>query len=364
MTRLNSILYSNRRLIGHVVFWLGVLVFYTFYFGQRQDSYGQSLFFVGLLMPITIATTYFLLYWLIPRYLLEQRYILFGVYFIYTLIMSLYLELVLVLGLYINVAEYQAMFVRPGLVDLLSVIVGMYLVVFLAAALHLLKRWYSMQQENARLERIRMETELKLKDAELQLLKSQIHPHFLFNTLNNLYALSLEQSEHVPDVVLRISSILDYMLYRSNAKYVPLQAEVEHLQNYLALEKLRYDARSDISFDIQGDINGQAIAPLLLIPFVENGIKHGISKSPGSLGVTMHVSNHSMEFSVENTRPAEQQPASSDHEGIGLRNVQRRLDLLYPDAHELHLRDEEERFAIHLTLQLDERKHDEMPDRG
>ncbi len=345
---------SYARVLAHLAFWVGVVLFYTLYFGQRQDSYNQSLAFVGALTPITIATTYFILYGLIPRYLLRRRYALFGLYFLYTLIMSFYLELVLVIVLYIGVAKYQAMFVKPGLVDVLDVIVGMYLFVFLAAALHLLKRWYAIQALNAQIERTRMETELKLKDAELQLLRSQIHPHFLFNTLNNLYGLSLARSELVPDVVLRISSILDYVLYRGSADRVPLSDEIAHIRNYLALERLRYDERATIAFDVEGGAETDRIAPLLLLPFVENSIKHGISQStePGAIAIRLVTEEGTMRFSVVNTRPRRPPADAASSDGIGLQNVRRRLELLYPNAHTLSIRDEPDRFLVELNLEL------------
>ena len=354
-------LLSNRsRPLGHVSFWLAVLIFYTLYFGTRQDGYGQSLLFLSLLLPITIATTYFLLYWLVPRYLLRQRYLLFSLYFLYTIVFSLYLELLLILLLFINVSDYQAMFVKPAIVDLLDVIVGMYLVVFLALSINLLKRWFMVQSTNAQLETARVEAELKLKNAELALLKSQIHPHFLFNTLNNLYALALTKSDRVPDVVLKISQQLDYMLYRSDQKKVSLKDEIDHIENHLALEALRYDdARVDVSFTKDGDYCNWQIAPLLLIPFVENCFKHGISQSGGPAWIKMHlsVSDKQLNFTVSNSK-AEHPKAGSDLKkhasGIGLNNVQKRLDLLYPNQHTLDIKETTQSYEVHLKITLDE----------
>ena len=354
---ISGLLLRRSRPLGHVIFWLAVLVFYTIYFGIRQDSYGQSLLFLSLLLPITIATTYFLLYWLVPRYLLQQRYFLFGLYFLYTLILSLYLELLLILLLFINVSDYQAMFVKPAVVELLDVIVGMYLVVFLAVSINLLKRWFLVQSTNAQLETARVEAELKLKNAELSLLKSQIHPHFLFNTLNNLYALALSKSDRVPDVVLKISQQLDYMLYRSDRKTVPLEDEITHIENHLDLEALRYDEnRVKVSFSKTGEFGGQHIAPLLLIPFVENAFKHGVSQSgdQGWVNMSLVVDHHQLAFSVANSKngKSSRNPASDQHVGIGLNNVRRRLDLLYPGNYKLDISNGDQEYAIKLELHL------------
>lgn len=345
----------HSRFYGHLAFWIAALGFYTLYLGQRQDNYGQSLILVALLFPFTIATTYTILYWLIPRYLLTRRYGYFTLYFSYILVLSLYLELVLVVTLYITVAEYQAMVLNPGIVDLLDVIVGMYLVVFLAVALHLLKRWYSVQAENALLNRARLEAELKFKEAELNLLKAQIHPHFLFNTLNNLYSLTLEKSDLAPNVVLRISDMLDYMLYRINGRHVLLANEVEHLQNYLALERLRYHEHVDIQFDIDHPLPEITIAPLLLLPFVENGFKHGVSQLTGKgwIHINLRLSHQKLTFIVENSKP--ERTASNTTEakkGIGLPNVRKRLNLLYPEAYKLKIEDSGPTYRIALTLDL------------
>lgn len=365
-----SFLKRHSRFCGHLTFWIAALGFYTLYFGQRQDNYGQSLILVALLFPFTIATTYTILYWLIPRYLLTRRYGYFLLYFGYILVLSLYLELVLVVVLYITVAEYQAMVVSPGIVDLLDVIVGMYLVVFLAVALHLLKRWYSVQAENALLKSARLEAELKFKEAELTVLKAQIHPHFLFNTLNNLYSLTLEKSDLAPDVVLRISDMLDYMLYRINGRQTLLANEVEHLQNYLALERLRYHEYVDIQFDIEAPLHEITIAPLLLLPFVENGFKHGLSQASGRgwIRIKLGLINQTLNFTVENSKPTDAIGETEEStDGIGLINVQKRLKLLYPEAHVLKIEDSGRTYKIELTLDLKKndasKAKDPVPDR-
>ena len=132
---------DTRRILEHLLFWLAVALFYTLYFGFRQDEYGQSLFFVLLLLPITIGTTYAIVYWLVPRFLLVGDYLRFGLYLFYSLLLSLYLELTILVGLYMTVADYQALFVNPDLPDLLDFLLGMYVVVFAALSIHTVRRW-------------------------------------------------------------------------------------------------------------------------------------------------------------------------------------------------------------------------------
>lgn len=155
-----------RRLLEHVLFWAAVLAFYTLYFGSRQDDYGQSLFFVALLLPITMGTTYAVVYWLVPRYLLTGRIGRFVLYLGYSLLLSIHLELSLLVGLYMMVADYQALFVEPNLVDLMDVLIGMYIVVFGALSLHTLRRWQRTRTDRESLlqEREQMKEELARAD--------------------------------------------------------------------------------------------------------------------------------------------------------------------------------------------------------
>lgn len=132
-----------RRIVEHSLFWIAVLVFYTVYFGAREDEYGQSLFFVALLLPVTIVTTYAIVYWLVPRFLLTGQVARFVLYLLYSILLSLHLELSIVVGLYVFVSDYQAMFMSPNIIDVLDVLIGMYLVVFAALSLHTARKWQS-----------------------------------------------------------------------------------------------------------------------------------------------------------------------------------------------------------------------------
>ena len=350
--------FLHRRWLAHVFFWIGVLAFYTLYFSRVQNGYRQSFLFVCLLLPITIATTYFLLYFLIPRYLFTRRYGRFALYSLYTLVTSIHLELVVVIFSFVFIAEYQVGPMNTATRDVLNLVVGMYLVVFVAVAANLFKRWYAMQAAHAQLQSARIEAALKLREAELKLLRAQINPHFLFNTLNNLYGLTLERSEQAPDVVLRLSDLLDYVLYRCNTPRVPLNDEIQYVRNYLALETLRYNERVQITFDTTGLTEHACIAPMLLIPFVENSFKHGLSqvRHAGHVRIALSLDEGTMTFTVENSVPPKPHPGTPPPytEGIGLQNVRKRLALLYPDAHTLTVEDHADAFRITLTLQLDD----------
>jgi LytS/YehU family sensor histidine kinase len=198
--------------------------------------------------------------------------------------------------------------------------------------------------------------ELKLKEAELKLLKAQVHPHFLFNTLNNLYGLTLEKSDEAPKLVLQLSEILDYILYRCDEKLVSLDEELANLKNYIEIEKIRYSGKLKLSTGFPEETGTLKIAPLLLLPFVENAFKHGVSHSPGVafIAIKIKIVETNLFFKIENSKNPAIQKDGSHSNGVGLKNVRKRLDLIYPGKNMLKIDETEETFSVNLTLQLEE----------
>lgn len=191
---------------------------------------------------------------------------------------------------------------------------------------------------------------------ELQYLKNQINPHFLFNTLNNLYALTLKKSDYAPEVVLKLSDMMRYMLYECNEKWVPLTKEIQYIKNYVELEKIRLSKNAQIEVTVEGDPEGILVAPLLFIPFIENSFKHGLKTSLD--GAYIHaqfiIRSETVEFVVENSRSEMQAGFQKNTKvgGIGLANVKKRLELLYPEMHQLKTHESPDSFEIHLFLFL------------
>jgi len=196
------------------------------------------------------------------------------------------------------------------------------------------------------------ETEFKQVKTELALLKSQIQPHFFFNTLNNLYALSLDKSDRVPEVIIALSELMRYILDSSNKKEVSLVEEVKFVENYLGLEKLRFTESADIRFNVLGDTSEKKISPMLLIHFVENSFKHGMMEPQrnGYVHVSLTVRDSELEFIVENSKSDFVQRREKSSNQLGLTNVKRTLELLYPKAHRLTILDEEKRYRVELKL--------------
>jgi LytS/YehU family sensor histidine kinase len=191
--------------------------------------------------------------------------------------------------------------------------------------------------------------------AELQLLKAQVHPHFLFNTLNNIYYFTLSGSPKAPEMINKLSSLLYYIIHECNQPLVPLQKELAMIRDYTTLEKIRYGEQMDFSIEIGDDGAEKLIAPLLLIPFVENSFKHGASKmiSESWVKLRIMIEDKTLHFFISNSRPQEAEPQLKKG-NIGLKNVKQRLHLLYPGAHELNIVSEPKSFTVSLKIALQE----------
>jgi LytS/YehU family sensor histidine kinase len=188
-------------------------------------------------------------------------------------------------------------------------------------------------------------------NAELQLLKAQVHPHFLFNTLNNIYSFSLKNSDKTPQMILQLSSLLSYMLYDCKNDEVLLEKEIEIMRNYIDLEKERYGSRLDVSVNIEGEVKDKYVAPLLLLPFLENAFKHGASEllKDSWLSIELYTKQNMLRCKIVNSKD---EMVISSTEGIGIENVKRRLAYLYPEKHELKLSDEGNFYVVSLLLEL------------
>ncbi|MEO8474604.1 MAG: histidine kinase [Chryseolinea sp.] len=205
-----------------------------------------------------------------------------------------------------------------------------------------------MFDANAREKKLR-EIEKEKFTAEMGLLKAQINPHFLFNTLNSLYSLTLARSEKSAEMVLRLSDLMRYMLYEASANAVWLKDEIAYLENYISIEQMRFADRLDLLFQYSGDTSGKSISPLLLLPFIENAFKHGIQDSSGWITIDLKVDGNFLYLKVENSYTI---PIKGRKPGLGLANVKRRLELAYLGKHELNIKHSDETYSADLTLQF------------
>ncbi|MEO6347321.1 MAG: histidine kinase, partial [Aquaticitalea sp.] len=193
--------------------------------------------------------------------------------------------------------------------------------------------------------------QLKFKVQELQHLKMQIHPHFLFNTLNTLYGFALKKSDQTPEMILKLSNLLDYILYQTDKPKVSLIEEVNHIKDYISLEKMRFGDRLKVDFEAPLIPETTHIAPMLLLPFVENSFKHGILKNGQlEIDIRLKLTNHNIDFYIDNTANTD----NKDSSGIGLENIKRRLELIYKNEYDLDIKIENEKFVVHLSLKTNQ----------
>jgi two-component system, LytTR family, sensor histidine kinase AlgZ len=284
------------------------------------------------------------MYWVVPQYLLKGKYVLSGAIIFLWFAAGLFLNYAF--RIYFFIPMQKALHFdnivpggwQPGSFLLLTTAAG------LTCIIVLFKYWVKKQEEWLQSEREKM-------TAELQLLKAQVHPHFLFNTLNNIYSFSLENSPKTPGLILKLSSLLSYMLYDCRAEEVLLEKEIEIMKNYIDLEKERYGNKIEVSWNAEGDIKDKYISPLLMLPFLENAFKHGTSEQLEKpwLSVDISVKNDILKCKIANSKN-EYAPASE--QGIGIQNVKKRLGFIYPDKHELKINDEGNFFVVSLLVQL------------
>ncbi|QTD39084.1 histidine kinase [Polaribacter batillariae] len=235
-------------------------------------------------------------------------------------------------------------FKRFELKMLLNAFGALLLILIFGIALKLAKESFTRRQQE--------------KEAELKLLKAQLNPHFLFNTLNNLYGLSVIKSDKLPNLMLKLSDLLRYSLYETSTIFVPLEKEIKYLENYIALERIRLEDKADIIFEVSGAIESLKIAPMLCIVFVENAFKHlgVLENGKSSVSVKIVVNSNEIYFSCTNTVEVFQIESSYQLEkgksGIGLQNAKKRLALLYPNKHQLRIEKTESLYCV--TLKLDQ----------
>lgn len=213
--------------------------------------------------------------------------------------------------------------------------------------------WLARVTENLLINTVRKEQlEKQAVEAELYYLRSQINPHFLFNTLNNIHTLVYKQATTAPEAVMQLASLMRYMIYESNASTVPLSREMEYLQDYVSLQQLRYKQGPVVDLMIKGETGGRHIPPLLFIHLLENAYKHSpAALNPGDLKVRVELSGDNLSFSVQNPVGKNTPYAADEPGGIGLPNVKKRLALLYPGQHTLEIHNHAEMFVITLKIQ-------------
>ena len=280
-------------------------------------------------------------YWLLPKIFSKKKFILFFVYLFLLIFIVILIDEFLLEQIYFPNTR-GAYF--PGILFTLSEILP-YIVFFVS-----FKFAWDFNKKQNEIEKLKKLVE----ESELQFLKSQINPHFLFNNLNNLYAYAIEKSTKTPFIILELSSVLRYMLYDCKGQFVALQKEIDHLKNYTALNELQIENRGDVRFTIGEIPPNFSIAPLILTVFIENAFKHSISSQSEniSIHITINASKSGYLTFVCNNSFLTDTNTKNLSKGIGLINVKKRLDLLYPDTHNLEINYSSNPFKVKISMQL------------
>ncbi len=333
----------------HILFW-NIHFGYRLYLLGYFYTYDDAEFYAQLiLLPLRIFITYFTVYIVLHRYLFHKKFIGAVVWFVVSLIGIIVLRRLIVFEVISSFAPHlnHNLLEFWDIKHIIHSIIYIYPVVGIVVIIFVVHEW--LKKEN-----LRLEIQKEKLEAELKYLKNQINPHFLFNTINNIYSLVLEESKKAPDALLKLSDILNYLLYESNFETISLVKEIQKLNDYIELEQFRYADKLEVIFNYKISTSEIVIPPLLLLPFVENAFKHGAGESLKNswIHINLNEENHHLTFKVENSIDENVSPKNIEQSGIGLSNVKKRLELMFQDKYELKTLKSSESFIIILQLDL------------
>jgi len=337
----------NRVLLLHLSFWSVYLSFFLYQVSsyQRGDEVDWNRVFTIVSVQVGFAAiiSYLNYFYLLPNFLEKKKaakYLLIFIVLFFTIItIRIFLERYLLDGFtHQDRYLYRTRFV-------VQTITSNFFIVIFVGMLRFAQDWFELDAK-------RKEIEHEKLIAELNFLKAQINPHFLFNTLNNLYYLAYSKSDNTTEVIDKLSKMMRYMIYDSNHPKVLLSKEIEYMKNYVSLERLRLNNEIPIEFEVKGNLDDCQIAPLIFIAFLENAFKHGVSNAKDNcwVKVVVEVSDNKCIYTVENSKVRQQNVEGKS--GIGLANIKRRLELSYPGNHELQVKDLNDSYLVQLKLNL------------
>jgi sensor histidine kinase YesM len=340
------------RIGRHLLFWLFAWSFqgviYAFLFPNIHDpmtfviSFAESMLYLPMHMFLSYSVSYFVL----PQLMFKGKYWAGFLSVIALMVVTAFLSPVSLNYLIIPFRDFMGTPSGPRSIfySFMGGLRGALTVSGFFIAIKLLKHWYLKSSENEQLEKEKLR-------AELELLKNQLHPHFMFNTLNSIYSMALNNSQHTAEAIHQLSNLMRYMITECNSPIIALEQEIQIIQTYVELEKGRLGTRLDHSMNIQGQLSGHVIAPLLLLPFVENSFKHGAYSVQDQAWVSLDIAVKDDQFMFKLIN-GKNNSAKPPQFGLGLSNVKKRLSLLYPLAHELRISEDDETYVVTLTLSL------------
>jgi len=364
----NSFVFSEKRsdrIKRHLVFWVIWWVYFAIShaanpFGKPEISYFRNPVFTltesGLLVLLQIPITYVMLYFILPRFILKKKYVLAFVGIALIWFLGAMMHLFAIIDLFPKILslilpdQYLVNTKRPEGVSVFMAVMannkGTFTITAFAFVIKFGKHWYMKEQRNLQLQKQNTE-------AQLQLLTAQVHPHFLFNTLNNIYSQAQNESPKSSKMIMGLSELLRHIIYEGRKPLVPLDRELQITLEYIHLEKIRYGNKLDLHYLLPDKTTGIYIAPLLLLPFVENCFKHGASNMLENpwISLTIELKTTTLVMKLMNGK-ANVNGVVPKKPGIGISNVRQRLELLYKDKHSLQISEDEEVFIVDLKIEL------------
>lgn len=346
------ILNKRFKILGHLFFWLSSIAFLSLIFYLYSRSFNVTLIAKALITNIGFALgVYINLYVLIPKFLKPKNYVFYFFWLVVLLSsVSLFIQLIIVYPLR-NVLDVSEQFSSISTNTHSAFFFATFLYILVSSFLKFINDWLSMQDLNYKLAKI----EKQKLEAELTTLKGQLNPHFLFNSLNNIYSLSLIKSEKVPELILKLSDLMRHIIYESRENYISLNKEIEFVDNFIALQKIRTSEKTRINYTKTGEIPSAKIAPLLFEPFIDNAFKHGLPGTENSDFVDIRFDfsmQQTVVFSISNNYDESELWTKKDS-GIGLENVKQRLKHLYKkNEYKLSVKKENHVFSVELKLKL------------
>lgn len=343
-----SFFQRNRVFLLHLSFWCFYLSFYIYAYSSRPGR-GEIIFsrlvgFSVLQLTFAMLVAYLNFFLFLPRFLKHEKiwkyFLEFVIPFFILVTARVHLQRYLVDGY----THHERYFYSTFYIVQLSF--DTILITVFVSTLRFAVGWFELESKRKQMENDKLASELKF-------LKAQINPHFLFNTLNNLYYLAYSQSPNTTEVIAKLSQMMRYMIYDSNYQQVLLSKEIEYMQNYISLERLRLNNEVPIDFDVEGETENKLITPMIFITFLENAFKHGVSaNNPDSwVKISIKIKGNECIYTVENSK-LKSLSESKEKSGIGLQNLKRRLELSYPDKHVLKTDEQSDRYFVQLKLML------------
>ncbi len=331
---------SNARIVREVVFQVLLIIIVFIAVGYEKHAPEISGSKLAFFSSYTLAAL-LIGYILLPRYFYTKRYLAFIAGLVLLLTMVILVEELFLEQIFYPASRGTSF---PGVIHTLLEVLPVILI------LVGFKFAWDAQYKQTQLEQLNT----IVAESRLQFLKSQINPHFLFNNLNNLYSYALENSSKTPTIILELSSLLRYMLYDCKTHVVPLEKELKYLQDFIRLQELQLEGRGSIQFEVEGKTKGEYIAPLILVVFIENSFKHSTASQVKNIEieVKLEVTNGLLRMYCANTFSQDSNTEELT-KGIGLENVQSRLDLLYPNAHHLHISQKNNKYLVDLEIELE-----------